>query len=87
VPTTEDLVALEGVYVSDEAASRLEASVRNGRLVLSLNGRGSALAPSHTDVFTGPPGLVRLERDATGRAVALHIDNGRVRDMRFRRMN
>lgn len=86
-PTTEDLVALEGVYVSDEAASRLEASVRNGRLVLSLNGRGSALAPSHTDVFTGPPGLVRLERDATGRAVALHIDNGRVRDMRFRRLN
>lgn len=86
-PTTEDLVALEGVYVSDEAAARLEATVRNGRLVLSLNGRGSALAPSHTDVFTGPPGLVRLERDATGRAVALHIDNGRVRDMRFRRLD
>lgn len=83
-PTPDTLAAYTGVYISDEAPARLTLEIRNGRLVI-VRSEPDPLAPTYADVFVGPPGVVRFERDGSGRVVALHINNGRVRDMMFRR--
>ena len=84
-PTPEALAGYVGVYVSDEAPGRLTVGLEGGRLTLSQRGRRGPLAPTYADVFAGPAGVIRFERDGSGRVVALHVNNGRVRDMTFRR--
>lgn len=86
-PDAAALAELTGLYASREADVEVEVEVVGGRLALR---RGveppAALGPAQADVFTGPPGVVRFERDAAGRVIAFHINNGRVRDLVFRRV-
>lgn len=86
-PDAEALAGLTGLYVNDEAPARIAVAVEDGRPVLR---RGSdpiaPLAPAQADVFVGPAGVVRFERDADGAVVAFHLNNGRVRDLVFRRV-
>lgn len=89
-PGPERLAALAGAYVSDDARATLSVAVRDGRLVLAHAGLAASSTPqpltsAYGDVFSGPPGHVTFERDEAGRGVALHINNGRVRKMTFRR--
>lgn len=85
-PDAAALAGLAGIYASDEARVEVRVEVVDGRLALRRGGEPpSPLAPAQTDVFTGPAGVVRFERDASGRVTAFHLNNGRVRDMTFRR--
>jgi len=85
-PDAEALAALAGLYVNDEAPARIAVAVEGGRLVLK---RGSdpavALAPAQADTFVSQAGIVRFERDGDGAVIAFHLNNGRVRDLVFRR--
>lgn len=85
-PDAAALAALTGTYGSVEARSEVRVELVDGRLALR---RGveppSFLAPAQADVFTGPAGVVRFERDTAGRVTAFHLNNGRVRDMTFQR--
>lgn len=85
-PDAAALAPLTGRYASREARVEVDVEVVGGRLALRRGaGAPAPLAPAQADVFVGPPGVVRFERDAAGRAIAFHINNGRVRDLVFRR--
>ena len=86
-PTPETLAGYVGVYDSDEAQGRLTVKLEGRRLTLSQRDRLGPLAPTYADVFAGPAGVIRFERDGSGRVIALHVNNGRVRDMAFRRVD
>lgn len=85
-PDAAALTALTGIYVSDEAPARIAVEVDGGRLVLR-RGTGPAvpLAPAQADTFVGSPGVVRFQRDADGAVIGFHLNNGRVRNLMFRR--
>lgn len=86
-PDAAALAGLAGRYASREARVEVEVEVVGGRLALRRGAEAPApLTPAQADVFVGPPGVVRFERDAAGRAIAFHINNGRVRDLVFRRV-
>lgn len=87
-PDAAALAPLTGVYVSDEAPARIAVGVEGGRLVL-VRGSDPAtpMAPAQADAFVGPPGVVRFERDRAGSVIAFHLNNGRVRDLTFRRVS
>lgn len=85
-PDAEALAALTGLYANDEAPARIAVVVEGGRLVLRRGVDPAVpLAPAQADVFVGPAGVIRFERDAAGAVVAFHLNNGRVRDLVFRR--
>lgn len=85
-PDAAALAALTGLYVSDEAPARITVAVEGGRLVLNRGVDPAVpLAPAQADTFVGPAGVIRFERDGNGAVIAFHLNNGRVRDLRFRR--
>ena len=82
-----DLAAFAGRYATPEAATELELTVRDGRLVLrGRRGDDVPLRPLFEDAFAGPgvPAL-RFVRDGGGRVVALSVSTRGVRDLRFAR--
>lgn len=88
-PAQPDAVALEaltGLYVSDEAPARIAVEVEGDRLVLRRGASPAVpLAPAQADTFVGSPGIIRFERDGAGAVTAFRLNNGRVRNLRFRR--
>jgi CubicO group peptidase (beta-lactamase class C family)/lysophospholipase L1-like esterase len=85
-PTSSELEALAGTYVSDEAEVTLVVRVHDG--TLELVRRPDAvlpLTPLYADAFEGEIGTVIFRRDDAGRPVALSIVQDRVWDLRFRR--
>lgn len=84
-PTAEQLAAYAGVFTSDEAQARLTVQVRDGVLTLVNRGYAMPMSAVYADVFTSEQGLIRFSRDEDGRVEALHVNNGRVRDMPLRR--
>lgn len=88
MPDAEALAGYAGLYVSDEVPARWTLRVIDGRLTLESAGRPPAiLAPAYQDVFAGPGGILRFERDAAGAATVLHVNAGRARDVVFRRLD
>lgn len=84
-PTTADLAALAGAYVSDEAEVMFTAAVDNGRLVLKRRPDATiALTPLYADAFSGAIGTVIFRRDG-GRVSGLSVVQDRVWDLRFTR--
>ncbi len=85
-PDAEALAELTGSYVNDEAPARIAVAVEDGRLVLKRGVDPAApLAPAQADTFVGPAGVIRFERAGDGSVIAFHLNNGRVRDLVFRR--
>lgn len=85
-PDPAALQAYVGRWISDEVPAIFETRIEAGTLQLFQNPAStSPLQPAYADAFTSTRGIVRFERDAAGRLVALRIGNGRVRDMVFRR--
>lgn len=85
-PTPGDLEAFAGVYRSDEIDLPYRMVVDKGALRLErMKSRPMALGPVVADTFTGQPGMIRFERDASGRVTGFVLDAGRVRHVRFRR--
>lgn len=86
-PDAEALAALTGLYVNDEAPARIAVAVEGGRLVLKRGVDPAVpLTPAQADVFVGPAGVIRFERDEARAVDAFHLNNGRVRDLVFRRV-
>jgi CubicO group peptidase (beta-lactamase class C family) len=88
-PTAADLAKYEGTYVSDEAEVTYTIRVESGALVaLRRPDARFALAPSYKDAFTNAQlPLVLFRRDPkTGQVVGLSLGLGRVRDLRFRKV-
>ena len=86
-PDAAALAAFAGEYESAELDTRWRLEVVGAALALRPR-RGPALPlqPAYTDAFTGPAGLMRVQRDAQGRIEGLAIDVGRARDIRFVRV-
>jgi hypothetical protein len=84
-PTVDELKALAGTYVSDEAQTTFTAAVDTGALVLKQRpDRAVKLTPLYTDAFSGDSlGTAIFRRDAGGRVNALSIVQDRVWDLRF----
>lgn len=87
-PTREELVALEGTYVSDEAETIFTLTVNGESLVLRRRPDTQIrLVPTATrDRFqAGSVGTITVRRDASGRVIALSVGQDRVFDLRFDR--
>lgn len=87
-PDATALAHLAGVYASEEAGAVLKVAVRDGGLALTPSDRPSApmiATPLYADGFRIDGGLVRVVRDADGRAVALRFIGPRVYALDFKR--
>jgi CubicO group peptidase (beta-lactamase class C family) len=84
-PTNDELKALVGSYVSDEAETTFTAVIDGGSLVLKQRpDRIVKLTPVYADAFTGGPlGMVIFRRDGGGLVTSLSIVQDRVWDLRF----
>ncbi len=85
-PTREELVALEGTYVSDEAETVFTLAMSGESLVLRRRpDTAIRLVPSFAkDVFQAITiGTITFRRDASGKVTALSVGQDRVFDLRF----
>jgi CubicO group peptidase (beta-lactamase class C family) len=88
-PSATQLQSYAGTYTSDDAEATFTLTVKDGKLVAtSRPDRSGALTPTYRDGFTTPDGnVVWFHRDARGRVNSASLGMGRVRDLRFRRVN
>ncbi|HUE88064.1 MAG TPA: serine hydrolase domain-containing protein [Vicinamibacterales bacterium] len=83
-PAAAELIALAGVYVSEDAETTLVASVEGGTLVLERRpDTVIALTPTYKDAFSSSIGTIVFRRG--GKTLELSIVQDRVWDMRFAR--
>lgn len=85
-PTLEELNALTGTFVSDEAETVLTLTVSGESLVLRRRPDTQIrLVPTATrDRFqAGSVGSITFRRDASGKVTALSVGQDRVFDLRF----
>jgi CubicO group peptidase (beta-lactamase class C family) len=83
-PTPEELQALAGTYVSDEAEVQFVAAVDAGALVLKRRPDTTMrLTPVYKDAFSGGLGTIVFRRDAAGKVTAFSVSQDRVWDLRF----
>jgi len=86
-PTTADMEQMTGEYASDEAETTLKVAFENGHLVLHRRPDGTIpLTPTYRDAFNSPNGSVRFIRDAGGRISEVSLGDGRVWDLRLKRV-
>jgi hypothetical protein len=86
-PTTAELQALAGTYVSDEAEATFRVSVEGSSLVLLRRPDTKMyLRPTFRDAFSLQGSSVRFLRDSAGRVAELSLGEGRVWDLRFRKV-
>ena len=85
--TPAQLAEYAGNYRNDEVEATHTWRVEKGELVLySNNRRLGVLEPSYKDGFTRGGTVIDVARDAKGRIVGLVIEAGRVRGLRFTRV-
>lgn len=86
--TPAALEALTGEYYSSEAEATFTVAVDGDRLVLRRRpATRVVLTPVETDLFAaGPLGRIRFIRDDNGRVTHLSIQQARVHDLRFERV-
>jgi CubicO group peptidase (beta-lactamase class C family) len=81
-----DLGAYVGSYYSPDVETTLDASVKDGNLVLFRRPAARfTLRPIVKDAFAGFDARVWFTRDASGRVNALHVAGGRAYDVVFER--
>lgn len=87
-PAAAELAALVGRYRSDEIDSTYDLAVDEAGLVLScLRSEPLKLVPADRDAFDGPWVRLTVLRDAAGAPEGFTIATGRVRGLRFRRVD
>ena len=86
-PTPEQLKALEGTFVSDEAETTLVAAVLDDGVLAIRRRPDTVIRPAPTataDVFqAGSLGIVTFRRDTAGQVIALSVRQDRVWDLLF----
>jgi hypothetical protein len=88
VLTPAKLAEYAGNYRSDEVDATHTWKVEKGQLVLYANDRRlGVLEPSYKDGFTRGSSVIDVVRDARGRITGFVLEAGRVRHLRFTRVN
>lgn len=86
-PTAAELMEYAGTYRSDEAEATYTMVVENGGLMMRDRwGEGGRLVPLYPDAFQAGGNMVIFRRDAVGEITEVTLSQGRVWDLRFRRM-
>jgi len=86
-PTKAQLAAFGGTYRSTELDTDMRIAASDTALVLTGRRPGSlVMRPIFTDAFRGDAGVLEFSRDATGRVTGFVINAGRVRALRFDRI-
>ena len=86
-PTPAQLGAFAGRYRSVELDTDVEIKATDSTLVLSERRPGSlVMRPVYTDAFRGGIGVTEFSRDASGRVTGFVVNAGRVRALRFDRI-
>ena len=86
-PTPAQLAAFAGRYRSAELDTDVEVKATDSTLVLSERRPGSlVMRPVYTDAFRGGIGVTEFSRDASGRVTGFVVNAGRVRALRFDRI-
>jgi hypothetical protein len=86
-PTKAQLATFAGTYRSSELDTDLRVAANDTSLVLSDRRPGSiVMRPIYTDAFRGAEGVLEFSRDANGRVNGFVINAGRVRALRFDRV-
>jgi len=86
-PTKAQLAAFGGTYRSTELDTDMRIAASDTALVLTGRRPGSlVMRPIYTDAFRGDAGVLEFSRDATGRVTGFVINAGRVRALRFDRI-
>jgi hypothetical protein len=85
-PGADQLAAFAGEYVSGEIDPVYRITVENGGLVLKrLKWKPEKLEATIADHFTGLNGDLHFEKDAAGKVTGFVLNEGRVRNFRFRK--
>ena len=86
-PTAAQLGAFAGRYRSAELETVVDIKATDSTLVLSERRPGSlVMRPAYTDAFRGGIGVAEFSRDASGRVTGFVVNAGRVRALRFDRI-
>lgn len=86
-PSAAELAAYTGEYASDEAETEFRVAVENGRLILRQRPDTKiGMSPTYRDGFSSGIGCVRFLRDAAGRVTEMSLGQGRVWDLRLRKV-
>lgn len=85
-PGAYKLAAFAGSYRSEEIEPIYRIQVKSGKLVLHrLKFKDDPLDPVLHDLFTGDTGSLRFTRTKQGRISGFLLNNGRIRNFRFRK--
>jgi hypothetical protein len=89
VPGAADLQGCAGDYYSAELRTLYNLSAREGRMVLRYPRGVLQLRPIHRNLFTAPHpmGTFVMQRDAQGQCEGFTVTTGRVRNLKFARVN
>lgn len=86
-PSETQLADYLGVYRSDEAEATYSVEIENGTFVLKNRwGQGRLLMPLYPDAFGSGGNTFIFRRDGSGKVVAVSLSQGRVWDLRFRKV-
>ncbi|HKN68943.1 MAG TPA: serine hydrolase domain-containing protein [Gemmatimonadaceae bacterium] len=86
-PTPAQLAAFAGRYRSAELETVVDIKATDSTLVMSERRPGSiVMRPVYTDAFRGGFGVTEFTRDASGRVTGFVVNAGRVRALRFDRI-
>jgi CubicO group peptidase (beta-lactamase class C family) len=86
-PTPAQLSAFAGRYRSPELETVLDIKATDSTLVINERRPGSlVMRPVYTDAFRGGIGVAEFSRDASGRVTGFVVNAGRVRALRFDRI-
>ena len=89
-PSPAELAGFAGTYVSDEADATFVVTVKEGRLVMTLQDRPTQtfeLTPAYPQAFATPDNIVIFRGDSAGGHSKFHLGLDRVWDLAFRRAN
>lgn len=86
-PTPAQLAGFAGRYRSSELDTEFHIVANDSVLTISDRRPGSVvMRPIYADAFRGPIGVMEFTRDASGRITGLVVNAGRVRGLRFDRV-
>lgn len=87
-PSSAELSAFAGEYVSPELETTYTLAARDSGLVIQIRGRAEiVLGPIFADAFEGSRvGMVKFSRDANGVVTGFTVTSGGVRGLRFDRV-
>jgi hypothetical protein len=87
-PSAADLATLAGRYHGDEIDSTYDlAPAKDGLTLSCLRFPALKLAPADADAFDGPVTRLTVLRDASGAPTGFTVATGRVRGLRFQKVD